>query len=156
MYAKCWVCQADVAEQLTHEHHKRPQAAGGGPADKIVLCAGCHNNTHAIANMLLSQKNASKAEDVVRQAYPDPGAQKRMFELSKLIVEWMRTKNEGLVGPADMVRLVVHLPPKAKLALKTMATDRKVGMEKYIQAILIEHILQKYPNLRQEIQPKRK
>jgi hypothetical protein len=159
MYVKCKVCQNDIAEAFAHDHHERPQAAGGGPADEAKLCAGCHANVHAIANMLASKTRAGLAEDAVKQHYKDPEAQRRAFKLATLVVEWMRMRNEGLVDPDPNkeVRMVLHLPMKAKLALKALAQDRRhtsgrsVGLESYARAILLDHVFQRYPNLKNEM-----
>lgn len=149
----CYVCRNNVPVAFKQDHHKRPQAAGGGPMDEVQLCSGCHHNLHRIADMLMHGKSGL-AEDSAKIAYPDLQVRARAFELAQLVVEWMTAKKDGKLSPLSEAPVMILLPLPVKQAAQLMAremrgsTGRPLGLATFIRMMVCEAVYRKFPQLR--------
>lgn len=154
----CYVCHSTVPMELAHEHHRRPQAAGGTDADVINLCSGCHDNLHRVATMMMNPKRAGQVEDVVKMAYGSEGGRRRLLELARLVVQWMVRKRDGkLTDPNAEVELVLMVPAHIKAGLQVMAADivrkgRPTGVSAFLRHHIINLVYQRFPQLRERHQ----
>jgi len=150
---RCGVCLQPVPITFEQEHHEVPQAAGGREGRTVSLCAGCHHNLHRVADMLQHGK-AGVAQDSVEITYRDPGARERMMVLAKTVAEYMILKRDGRIDSDEPVRVTIELPVQVKLAAQVMANDhrgptgRRMGLGRWIVALVEREVYQRYPNLK--------
>lgn len=157
----CDICRKRVPVQFKHDHHVRPQAAGGTDVDIIRICAGCHNNIHRLENLLAGPK-AGTAKDVAAVFYDnDPGAQQRALRFAAEAAKWMHAKRAGHLGTDqdEIVDLMVEIPAVVKKVLAQMGADardprtgKRLGVAGAARQILINHVIQKFPPLRADIE----
>jgi acylphosphatase len=62
----CWACERPLPAALVHDHHKKPQAAGGGDErpNRSVICPLCHTCVHQATRLHLKGKT-NGAKDLV-------------------------------------------------------------------------------------------
>lgn len=156
---KCHVCVTSVPREFAHEHHERPQAAGGTDEDIIFLCSGCHNNVHQIANMLMGPK-AGQAEATIKSFSlyaASLHSQRRCMQLAMEVVKWLQLKRAGQLKSDENedVEVVMFLPLKIRNALQAEAdamrhpkSGRRVGMSRLATNIVSDWVYRKYPKLR--------
>lgn len=149
---ECKVCQQHIPAAFKNTHHERPQAAGGGKEDEVELCVGCHQQLHAIANLLKANRG-SEAEDAAKIAYPDGGTRERLFKLAWAVVEWMRLKEDGKLSLDEDVVVEVVLPAEVKVALTQMAKEvkhkgRRMGVSNFCSEIIKKEVYERYPSLK--------
>ncbi len=157
----CDICRKRTPTQFKHDHHVRPQAAGGTDADLVRICAGCHNNLHRLET-LLSGPKAGTARDVAAVFYAnDTAAQQRVLAYAAEAAKWMHAKHAGHLGSDqdEIVDLMVEIPAVVKKVLAQMGADardqrtgKRLGVAGAARQILINHVLQKFPALRPDIE----
>lgn len=159
---KCAICNKLLPTSLSHQHHTKPQAAGGKEEHEKPTCAGCHANVHALASMMQGPR-AGEAADTVRMFYQDnKAAQHVCMDMAKEVIRWMTMKKTGQLKPTaahEDVEVIVVLPAAVKRALMTLGrdsrdpvTNRRLGLAGLARSILTGYIVQKFPALKQEIQ----
>lgn len=158
----CSLCRKLIPDSFAHDHHVRPQAAGGTSLDETTICSGCHSGVHMVAHMLMGRK-ASQAEDHIRLYYQgDRKAQAACMKFAIEVATWMQRKRDGLLevpDPEEEVPLPISLPLKLKNALAQEAatmrhpSGRVVGMSTLASSIIADWLYRKYPSLRTKQAP---
>lgn len=153
----CGICRRRTPTQLAHEHHVRPQAAGGGPQDTTWLCGGCHDNVHRVYDMLKGPR-AVHAEDVVRTFYAgDSGAQTRCMHFALEVLRWMQAKQDGRlqIDLNDEVEILVKIPLGVKNALQLLGreardpeTNRRLGLAGVARQALVQLAFRHQPGMK--------
>lgn len=149
---RCHVCGSVVPITFEQQHHVVPQAAGGTDGETLQLCAGCHANTHRLADMLLGGR-AGWADDSAAILYPDPDVRARAFALAKTVTEYMALKRDGAVRDGRPARVLIELPVPVKMAAQIIAnehrgsTGRKLGLAAWIAALVKREVHRQYPHL---------
>jgi hypothetical protein len=156
----CAICRKNTPRAMSHDHHVRPQAAGGKDEDMIPLCSGCHANLHVVAHML-GGKKASLAEDTVKTYYgADAEAQRRCIHYAMEVVRWMTAKHDGKLqeNAHDELEIIVTVPRAIKTALVTLgqeardpATGKRLGIAGAVRAMIVQSVLRRFPALKNEI-----
>lgn len=149
---RCHICTSVVPITFEQEHHVIPQAAGGTDGPTRQLCAGCHQNLHRLADMMLGGR-AGWAEDSAAMLYPDPKIRERAFALAKTVTEYMVLKRDGAAADGRPARVMIELPVRVKLAAQMIANDhrgsqgRKLGLAAWIAALVKREVYRRYPHL---------
>jgi len=148
-FINCYICGQDVPGELSHDHHKIPQAAAGSDRrdNLLKLCAGCHNNLHRIAEMMKTGRG-SVAQDIAKAAYPDSRCRARLFELAEVVAESMILKRDGKVR-VEETNLTITLDAQVYRKLRMIANEhthsngRTMGVAAYVAVLLEEHVQKK-------------
>lgn len=143
----CFVHRAAMPRAAAHEHHEAPRAAGGSDdKDNLVwLCATCHQVAHRVAQLMMLGKNAA-AIDIATSTYSQPQTRKLFLQVvNEIVIAHLHAQEAGVGKPKAEVML--ELDHKLYHHLKTLAQDhrangRKVGVAKYIEAVLTKHVRQ--------------
>lgn len=149
----CFICSKTLPIEVKHVHHKNPRSAdGSNDASNLVdLCHPDHNNIHMLAIMLGNVKKAGTINDLAVTLWPDnPSAQIKAIELAIAIYQGAVLKKDGQLSP-EKSPLSFDLPTEYKEVLKQLAKDHKMGVSNYIRKIILSHIANKHPLLREKI-----
>jgi hypothetical protein len=148
MLVECYVHKQAFSKEACHEHHKTPRALGGVDSkDNLVyLCANCHTLIHRCAQLFLANKGGI-ANDLAMSSYPTPASRERFMELVGLIIK-SSSEAEDLNLGRDKAVILINLSHQDHARLKTLAFEkkingRKVGVSKYIEALIQKHLRDK-------------
>ncbi len=159
MFFDCEICDEQIAISFREIHHVLPQSAGGkdlnpdGSSNTIAICATCHGTLHTIAVMLRGKK-AGTVEDTLSYIQ-DSETKKEILVYAKEVNKGHVLKKDGGVNTTNKEEPIsITLPGKYKKALKVIAnetrdsaTGRKMGVSKYIRALLLAHVRSKFPQI---------
>lgn len=142
---KCTVHGVSIPRAAAHEHHEAPRAAGGGDEleNLVWLCANCHQLSHRVAQ-LRQLGRAAEASDIVHSSYPQPAMRKRFEQVVFEILSAHSIADDIGLGKAK-AEVILELSHGLYACLKTLAADhrvngRKVGVAKYMEAVLTQHV----------------
>jgi len=148
MQVICYVHGTPFPKESCHEHHKSPRALGGqdDKGNLVYLCANCHTLVHRCAQLFIGNKSGIAA-DIASQAYPTPASRSRFFELVKTIMSSVAEAEDLDLGREKAI-IILSLDHSTHSKLKTLAGERKengrkVGVSRYIEAVLLQHIQKK-------------
>lgn len=155
---QCTLCEEKFPTEFKNNHHRIPKFAGGSDEDSNMeyLCAGCHQILHAIARMLNNPKKMGMVDDYITLYYSESNQKVHCKELAFLIVKYKTYKDEGKLDLSEKkMQIPIELPLLYHTVLRTTAnecrdgdTKRKMGMSKYIKLLIMSHLQQKYPKLK--------
>ncbi len=153
----CAICAKSVPSQFKNEHHIRPQSAGGTDADLVSLCAGCHQNLHAIEKML-NGPSASQAKDVALTFYKEnTDAAHRCLKFAVESAKWMSIKADGKIQPKphEEVDLTITVPYAVKSALAIMGAEardpmsgKRLGISGVLRQLVLGAVFRTHPKLK--------
>ena len=109
----------------------------------VYLCANCHNLIHRCAQLFIANKGGI-ANDLAMSAYPTPASRERFLELVKTIISSSVIAEDYDLGKEKAV-ILVSLGHNVYSRLKILANEkkingRKVGVSRYIEALIKNHL----------------
>lgn len=145
-YVVCVVHRTQIPRAAAHEHHEAPRAAGGTDAlsNLVWLCATCHQVAHRVGQ-LRQLGRAGEAEAIATSSYPNPKMRQRFYQVvSEMVTAHALADVTGAGKPNAEV--VLELPHDVYNGLKSLASEhrvngQRVGVAKYINAILRSHVI---------------
>ena len=161
----CEICEKDSPTTLLNEHHRVPKSLGGTDARNNIamLDAGCHQNLHALAYMMINPKRQHEVEPTSVAIFPhDPPARKKLLEFAHHVAREMALKKEIKKKPDEEMRTVVELPglymELIRLAGYDMPgnTGKPAGVARVIRSTVADMLKQKFPLRREAIEALRK
>ena len=148
MLVTCFVHGQPFPQQTCEQHHLTPRAAGGlDDKDNLIwLCANCHTLAHRCAKLYAAQKQGV-AKDIIEQSYIHPAIRSRFMRVLQEIINSTSIAEDFQLGK-DKASCVIALDHDVYAKLKTLAYDkrergRKVGVSRYIEALLLDHLRKK-------------
>lgn len=145
---KCFVHNKQFARSSCHSHHLTPRAAGGlDDSENLVwLCANCHTLAHRCAQLQLHGK-AGIASDLANQTYDVPVIRSRFLQVVKEIADSTTVASDFGLGKSRAT-CIIELDHDIYSKLKNLAYERKekgrkVGVARYIEVILLDHLRKK-------------
>lgn len=145
-HVMCFVHGQRIPRAAAHEHHEAPRAAGGtDDVENLVwLCATCHQLSHRVAQLRQLGRGA-EAEDIAQTSFGTPAARNRFSQVVLEIMAAHALADDLGLGKAK-AEVVLELDHPLYNFLKTLANDhrdngRKVGVARYIEAVLQKHAI---------------
>jgi hypothetical protein len=146
----------EVPKELLEDHHKVPQAYGGGDevSNRCWLCPGCHDALHRCALSIYNGKS-SKAKGIIDVYLHNrsPGKKKQLFDLAATVAKSRKQYSRSLDIPEageededNAIDVTIPIKPWLHHRIKTLATrckdedGRKLPMYKYIHKVLERHV----------------
>lgn len=142
----CCVHGTKIPRAAAHEHHEAPRAAGGGDekSNLVWLCATCHQVAHRVGQ-LRQLNRGDEASDIMTSYYPAPAQRKRFAQVvHEMVTAHMHADLTGMGKPKAEVMLEIDHELYAclkQLALDYRSGGRRVGVAKYIEAVLNGHVI---------------
>lgn len=140
----CWIHQTKIPRAAAHEHHEAPRAAGGSDdvENLVWLCATCHQVAHRATQLLAAGKSGA-ASDLAYAQYAVPADRHRFASVVKEMVKAHEDAALTGIGKPE-AEVMIYLDHELYGYLKALASDhrsgnRKVGVGKYIAAVLRKH-----------------
>ena len=127
------------------------------PSNLAELCNGCHDTMHSFAVMLGNPKKCGLVNDHMQTVWPNrKDIHSRCLELAFLVHnEFQKRKENGkLLDVAESVSFM--LPAEFKAALRILGNEtkwrgNKMGITRYTQFLILEHLASKFPYLKTKI-----
>lgn len=147
-FVVCYVHNKKYPRSTCHDHHITPRASGGlDYKDNLVwLCANCHTLLHRCIQLYTKGKKGL-ANDLAEQSYDVPVIRQRFMSLVKdavdaaSIAQAFGLKKAKALCSLELDHDVYH---KLKiLAYERKEKGRRVGITRYIEVILIDHLRKK-------------
>ena len=151
--SQCYVCKWTGSSRLTHQHHVKPQQAGGKDDDNLVtLCMGCHSDVHAIGTAI--QYGRSDATDMLTSRFVDVSARMRAWSLAQIAAEEFEAAKQA--NDQDRKHFVNVSLTHAEFSLaQGLAKDLKAGsVERLLYRLLRAELAKKHGTV--EVQDSKK
>lgn len=143
---QCYVCKWTGSARLTHQHHVKPQQAGGQDEDNLVtLCMGCHSDVHAIGTAI--QHGRADAMDMLTSRFSDASVRLRAWSLAQIAAEEFEAAKQA--DDQDRRHFVNVSLTHAEFSLaQGLAKDLGTGsVEKLLRSLLRSELAKRHGKL---------
>ena len=161
----CGICRKEYDEALKNVHHRIPKNFGGddSPANLRLLCAGCHQTLHRLAEHFMNPKKVGLVKDMAR-AYCEENCQNPqiaipiLLDLAKVACEYELKVNKGdlKLNPWSEKVVSVAIPLQFKKAFelackRKQVFGRKGSMQSVVESYILNVVASEFPNLRNDV-----
>ena len=161
----CGICRKNFDDALKNTHHRIPQAFGGddSPANLRILCAGCHQTLHRLAEHYANPNKIGLVKDMAR-AYCEENCQNPqiaipiLLDLARMACEYELKVNKGelKLNPWSEKVVSVAIPLQFKKAFEIACKRKQVfgkkgSMQSVIENYILSVVASEFPNLRNDI-----
>lgn len=161
----CGICRKTYDDSFKNLHHRQPQAFGGddSPSNLRILCAGCHQTLHRLAEHYLNPSKVGLIKDKAK-AYCEENCQDPqtavpiLLDLARMAYEYELRVNKGdlKLNPWSEKVVSVAIPLQFKKAFeiackRKQAFGRKGSMQSVIESYILNVVASEFPNLRNDV-----
>ena len=161
----CGICRKNFDDALKNTHHRIPQAFGGddSQANLRILCAGCHQTLHRLAEHYANPNKIGLVKDMAR-TYCEENCQNPqiaipiLLDLARMACEYELKVNKGelKLNPWSEKVVSVAIPLQFKKAFEIACKRKQVfgkkgSMQSVIENYILSVVASEFPNLRNDI-----
>lgn len=161
----CGICRKNFDDALKNTHHRIPQAFGGddSQANLRILCAGCHQTLHRLAEHYANPNKIGLVKDMAR-VYCEENCQNPqiaipiLLDLARMACEYELKVNKGelKLNPWSEKVVSVVIPLQFKKAFEIACKRKHVfgkkgSMQSVIENYILSVVASEFPNMRNDI-----
>lgn len=162
----CSICGNSFDDAFLNEHHKIPQAFGGGDTrdNKRKLCAGCHQTLHRLAEHYLNPHKSGLVKDLAtKYCFENCSNPSKslpiLLDLAKCAYEYELKINRGQLKlnpwSEKVVSMVIPLKFKSyfeQVCKRRVVYNKKGSMQSVLEDYILRSVMKEFPNLRKDVQ----